>query len=460
MELALGINEESKEISEGQRIVEAEAPPKPPVHDAAISLDPEVSRWDRFWAWFFTEIFWTGRVILASCNRFYWDNGFGRAASLAYTTLLSVVPVTTLAFGFLASFAASQKYIPELQLFIFKQFAPPGKGVETVINDLARFSAQMPTVNVIVIFFVVLTSILLLNSVEYAVNEVWQVYEARSISHRVAIFCAILVIAPVLAVSGYYTFKIQLSTYLLEIGTPLYLTEMYNYLFGVLIDYVAFFSLYYLVPKAPVRFSSATFGAVLASMMFGLAKLSFAEYLARFDSFQTYSEIYGGTVAVIPFFLFWLYLSWAIVLVGAEACFQAQYLPKKGKLWKRKILSVGDGKMVLAVQALVVVARAYVEGRQPPTELELTDRLGCSAVVLRSALNALAIAGIITREEGGEQRLALMKAPDRISLEQIRECIFGDMGAMHFPDEMAKLFESFRVGSSRENMSLADLMKR
>lgn len=404
------------------------------------------------------DLIWTARVILSACSRFYWDNGFSRAASLAYTTLLSIVPVTALAFGFLASFAASKDYVPAVREFIFRQFAPSTHAVDEVIIALAQFSEKLPTVNVFVIAFVVATSILLLNSVEYVLNEVWQVYEARSMSQRVAIFCAILVIAPVLAISGYYTLKFQIVPLLEELRPGTGFAEFYSYLFGFLVDFVAFLSLYYLVPKAPVRITSATFGALIATLCFGLAKHGFAIYIARFYSFTTYAEIYGVTLAVIPIFLFWLYLSWTIVLLGAEMCFQAQYLPKSGRVWKRHYLSVGDGKMVLAMQVLVIVARAFHEGERLPTELELTERLGCSSVVLKGALNRLERAEVIARGDDGSQRVTLIRSAQKITLDEIRVALYGDMAAMHFPEEMARLFEFFKLGTDRKKVTLADVI--
>jgi YihY family inner membrane protein len=412
----------------------------------------------RFAPWFLSELRWFVRVVAASCDRFYWDNGFSKAASLAYSTLLSIVPMMALGFGFLASFAASKDHIPALRLFILKQFAPTTQGVDQVINNLAIYSEKLPTLNVFVLAFIVVTAILLLNSVEYALNEIWQVYEARSVSHRVAIFCAIIVIAPVLVISAYYTMKFRVAPLLEEMGTSQSVNTVYNGLLAFLIDYIAFLALYYLVPKAPVRFTSATFGAFLSALLFGVAKVAFGIYIVRFYSFDSYADVYGSTLAVIPIFLFWLYLSWTIVLLGAESCFQAQYLPKSGRFWKRSVLSVGDGKMVLALQSLVIIARAFIEGGKLPNELDIAERLGCSSVVLRPALNDLEIAEIIARGDSRDQPLTLMCDPGKITLEDIQHALFKSMASMHHPEEMTRLFSYFCDGHDRQKLTLADVL--
>lgn len=412
----------------------------------------------RMIVWLLRELRWFVRVVASSCDRFYWDNGFSKAASLAYSTLLSIVPITALCFGFLASFAASKEYVPAVRTFIFKQFAPSTQGVDAVIQQLVSYSDKLPSLNVFVIMFLVTTSLLLLNSIEYVMNEIWQVYEVRSISHRVAIFCAIIVITPVLLISFYYTMTFEIQPFLDELGTSDSLNAVYTALMGFLIDFSAFFSLYYLVPKAPVKLTSATFGAFLAAILFGPTKKGFALYIQHFYSFSSYVDVYGATLAVIPIFIFWLYMIWIIILLGAESCFQAQYLPREGKVWKRSVLSVGDGKMVLAVQALVIIARAFVQGSKLPNELEIAETLGCSSVVLKPALNALEQAEILARGDSRDMPLTLMCSPDMISLEEIRQALYKSMASMHYSDEMSRLFDSFREGQDRATVTLADIM--
>ena len=172
--------------------------------EIASTVSTKVSRFKRFVAWFVGELRWTRRVIISSCDRFYWDNGFSKAAALAYTTLLSLVPVTALGFSFLATFVAKNESIPELRNFIirlFKQFAPNAQAVgavDTVIIYITDFTKTIAStsINERAMVFLVITSILLLNSVEYGLNEIWKLFEAGGIPHRIARFGAILWFVP------------------------------------------------------------------------------------------------------------------------------------------------------------------------------------------------------------------------------------------------------------------------
>lgn len=405
------------------------------------------------------DLHWGCRVLISSGDRFYWDNGFSKAASLAYTTLLSLVPVTALGFSILASFVTSGEAIPQLREFIFRilrQFAPGTAAVDTVIQYLTEFSDTISSLNELAVVFLVVTSILLLNSVEYTLNEIWQVFEIRPIAHRVARFCAIIVIAPVLAISAYYTsahFRLEPLFENMAFSGYLFNT-VYNFTLPFFVDFVAFLALYYLIPKAPVRFAAATFGAFIAAILFGIAKEGFAIYVLRFSS---HAAIYG-TIATIPIFLFWLYLAWTIVLFGAEASYQAQYLPRTGKLWKRSVLALGDGQLLLAMQALVSIARAFRQAHKLPNDLELAERLGCSSVLLKPTLDILEKSGFIARGETRDMPLTLMRSPDKIHICDVHAALFKGRHGMHYPTEMRRVFESFSGSENAGKVSLAEII--
>jgi|GEM_PF-576199 len=412
---------------------------------------------------------WLVRVLISSCDRFYWDNGFSKAASLAYTTLLSLVPLMALLFGLLGSFAASSEHIGEIRAFIFKQFVPSLDAADTILHYLTTFSEQISNLNALVFATVVITSILLINSIEYTLNEIWQVNEARSIANRIAIFSAILVISPVLAVSAYYFTRFRVQPYLDDFGPggtaiASWLSTLDGLYFAAVpyfIDFLAFAALYMLVPKAVVRLRSALFGAFLAAILFGLAKWGFAVYIEHFAS---YAKIYS-TLAAIPIFLFWLYLAWSIVLLGAEASYQAQYLPRTGEaVWHRSLLSVGDGALLLAVQALVMVTRAFLKGQRLPSDLEVAEGLGCSTVVLNPALSALERARIVVRGDSADQPLTLLRSPDAITVADIHRALCAGRSScrerLHYPAELRATFAYFERPLGANDVTLAQIVSQ
>jgi membrane protein len=172
---------------------------------------------------------------------------------------------------------------------------------------------------------------------------------------------------------------------------------------------------------------------------------------------SAYERVYES-VALVPIFLIWLYVSWSIVLYGAEISYQAQHLPRSGQLWKRSFMSVGDGAMLLAVQSLVMVARAFSAGTKPPNELEIAESLGCSSVVLKSILDGLEQGGIIMRGDGRDMPLLLMKTPQAISVGDIQEAVFKRRDSMFLGEELSRMYRCFSPGSHPKSTSLEDLI--
>ncbi len=399
---------------------------------------------------FFGELRWLTRVFISSCDRFYWDNGFSRAASLAYSSLLSLVPLTALCFGVLAVFLQDPDRMAEVQKFLFKQFVPGTSVLQELLPYVQQFSENIRTLNFLVLLTLVVTSVLLLNSIEYTLNQVWQVYQPRPITDRLAIFCAIIVLMPFFAISGYYT-SAKVDTFFAGLGA---INRAYEEMLPVFIDFLAFLALYYLVPKAPVKVVPACFGAFMAALLFGAAKHWFAVYLVRFAS---YERVYAA-FALVPIFLFWLYISWTIVLFGAEVSYQAQHLPRSGSLWKRSLMAVGDGAMILAVQSLVLIVRAFQRGEEVPNELELAEKLGCSSVVLKASLDALEQSGMLMRGDGRDMPLLLMRAPETITMADIKDAVFKKRTGMLLGEELERMYQSFSNAAEPRNTTLIDIV--
>jgi membrane protein len=406
-----------------------------------VSLDTvtEALSPNSMFSWMSGEIKWVFRVIISSADRFYWDNGFSKAAALAYSSLLSMVPLTALCFAILGAFGSGTEHA-EVQRFLFQQFVPSGSVVEDLLPKIQDFSETIRSLNVVVIAALVITCLLLLSSIEYALNQVWQVYEARSLTDRTAIFCAIIVLVPFFAVSGYYT-STKVAPLMASYGP---LSALYQDTLPLLIDFLAFVALYYLVPKAPVRICPAAFGAFCAAACFGTAKFWFATYIVQFS---TYNAVYGS-IAIIPVFLFWLYVSWTIVLFGAELSYQAQNLPRFGKLWSRSLMTVGDAAMLLAVQALVLVVRAFNAGKKIPNEIELAE-----------SLDALEQAGIVMRGDGRDMPLLLMRSPESINISEIQGAVFKKRNSMILGKEIGRLYECYSAVKDPLKVSIADLCR-
>ena len=146
------------------------------------------------------------------------------------------------------------------------------------------------------------------------------------------------------------------------------------------------------------------------------------------------------------------------MLFGAEVSYQAQHLPRSGSLWKRSLMAVGDGAMILAVQSLILIVRAFQRGEEIPNELELAEKLGCSSVVLKASLDALEQSGMVMRGEGRDMPLLLMRAPDTITMADIKEAVFKKRSGLLLGEELERMYQSFSDSREPKQTTLVDII--
>lgn len=396
------------------------------------------------------------KVFVSASERFYWENLFSKAASLAYTTILSLVPVAFVGFGFLSSFALSMQELTKVREFIFNQFIPNQSTVNAILQKLAEIDEVIHSsgFSAVAISFFAVTALLLINAIEYALNEIWQVFEQREISRRIGIFSALLVVGPLLIITAYYTVQIKLAPYLLGLEVLASVSFAFNYVISLLIDLFAFFILYYFIPNAPVRATSALFGAITTSILFGLAKYVFTIYII---SFSSYDKLYGA-IAVIPIFLLWIYIAWSIILFGAEISYQYQNLTHDKKIFRKQVTTIGSASFVIAVEVLIIIAKSFQIGAHAPNEFEISDTIGCSSVVLHPIIVKLKKGNLIAQGDSREMPLMLLKSPQKISIKEIAVSLDllgqSDFNISSFAG-IAKAMGSLAI---EEDRSLADLL--
>ena len=95
------------------------------------------------------------------------------------------------------------------------------------------------------------------------------------------------------------------------IGAPLMIAY---FIFPILIECAVLTALYIIVPRVRVKFQDALLGAIFVTVVFEVSKKLFSLFILNFSN---YEAIYGA-IAAIPVLFVWIYISWWIVLIGAE----------------------------------------------------------------------------------------------------------------------------------------------
>jgi membrane protein len=341
-------------------------------------------------------------------RRFRDDNCFETAGALSYTTLFAIVPLLSAVLAMISLFPAFAALRGTLSNFIFRNFVP-GAG-ETVQGYLLEFADNASKLTVLGILVLLVSALLMMASIEDRLNRIWRVPVPRKGSSRFLMYWAALTLGPLLIVLA-----VAASSWVF--AQPFLKGAGQVGVFGLNVIKVMPFAstwaglalMYALIPNRRVRWRDALFGALVAALLFELARTLFTLYVS---SIANYNEVYGA-LAAIPIFLIWVFVSWVIVLLGATltaALTAFEYRPDD-ELLPEGCEFVG----LLRVLQRFVAAQRRGQGMREATFLECETFL--TADLLQRYLVDLRAAGMIQRDESGAW--VLVRDLDSVHLDDL-----------------------------------------
>ena len=226
------------------------------------------------------------------------------ASSLAYATILSIIPLLALSFAIFNAFGGLEKAYDQIMPFILSNLAQGSS--EEVMQTLKKFinNAHANTLGVGGLIGLILTSMLMLSSVERAINDVWHTPINRTWFQRIAAYWIFITLGPMalaLALGVATSSRIPLSN-LLPGGTGLFILTM-----------LGFSAVYKWVPNCKVRSRYALLSGFFVAVLWNILRQGYQLYLHYAVS---YNRIYGS-LGAIPVLLLWIYIAWFAVLSGA-----------------------------------------------------------------------------------------------------------------------------------------------
>lgn len=234
------------------------------------------------------------------------------AASLSFTTLLSIVPLVAVLLAIASIFPFFGSLLGQIDNFLVSNLLP-GKTGGVVAKYTYQFSQKASRLTVAGLVILAVTSLMLMSSIEKAFNHLWRVGKPRALVQRLALYGAVMVLGPLVAGALLAVSSFVISKSLGLFDEPLWLRQTLLKGLATFMLCAFFTFLYYAVPNARVQLRHALIGGALATAgVAGLQRL-FEYYLLKFPA---YTLIYGA-FATLPIFLLWTYLCWAVVLVGA-----------------------------------------------------------------------------------------------------------------------------------------------
>ncbi len=349
-------------------------------------------------------------------RRFQEERALQTAGSLSYTTLLSLVPLLTVALAIATAFPVFGQALEALQGFIVHNFLPDARAVKPVMDAINAFASNAARLTAIGLIGFMVTAVMLMLTIDNALRRIFRVQRERSVLHRAVVYWAVITLGPLLI-------GVSLSLSSIAVGASLgalKLGELEGEVLSVLpfvFTCVALGLLYAIVPFRHVELRHAVLGAVLAGIAFEFAKRGFAFYLSRVP---TYRLIYGA-FATVPIFLVWLYVSWVVVLAGAvfTAMLPGWHLRHAGARAAGSVFAE-------ALSVLSMLEQAQEKGRVPPLR-HLARQARLLPYECERILERAAELGWAARAEG--EGWVLARDPETVKVEDVFRAFVYDAAA-------------------------------
>lgn len=234
------------------------------------------------------------------------------AASLAYTTILSLVPMITIATILIGYLPRVIQVKNAFKTWLLDTYMPGGINQQVFIY-LDQFSAQARGLTLLGIAGLFVTAIMTLSVIEKAFNQIFKVHRSRPLLKKVLIYSAATFLGPILLGAGIYLSGALFSategwTEALSVGFSLIAT-----IAPIILAVLVFAVVYKVLPYSQILWKDAISGALFAAVSFELMKFGFALFLTHTAFYKT---VYGA-FAIFPLALLWIYLTWWITLAGA-----------------------------------------------------------------------------------------------------------------------------------------------
>ncbi|MCK5199793.1 MAG: YihY family inner membrane protein, partial [Spirochaetales bacterium] len=245
------------------------------------------------------------KFILRLSKEFKRDKCFIRASSLSYTSLLALVPLTALSFSLFTAFDTFSGVKESVQRSIVNLLVPTRQDEFMVYID--QFLDNSKTMGIIGLLLFAVTSIMLLNRISESFNAIWGSKNRRSFIGKFTSYSSVIVFGT-LFIGTSFTITAPIRNFLNGFPEIQFIIRWFFVLSPSIFIFFTFLLMITAIPAGMVKIKSSFLGAFIGTVLWGLARGAFTEgasYVIRM------SKIYGS-LAVIPIFLFWLYLIWII----------------------------------------------------------------------------------------------------------------------------------------------------
>src|SRR5579859_1796047 len=391
-----------------------------------------------------------------------------RASALAYATLLALIPMLAVVMSITSSFlkkegeAGIEKFIIKLvdsvtppaaistnavdnasgtvsqkssnsgdtetaEVLANQKAAATQKAVAGNINEFIQ-NTQSGALGVTGSVLLIFAAISMLSRIEATFNDIWGVARGRSWFMRIVLYWGVLSLAPILLVValGLATGPHLEATKHLLATLPFvgnFIIHFGFQLLPILLLCLTFGAFYMLMPNAKVHWRAALVGGFVGGLLFHLNNVVSVLYVSRVVS---NSKIYGS-LGLVPVFMIGLYLSWLILLFGAQVAYA--YQNRTTYLEERQVENINQrGREFVALRLMTLIGQRYLEGEPPAGIGKMSEQLGVPTRLVRQIMQTLASARLVAETAGVDPGYLPVRPMERITCHDILQALRSSHG--------------------------------
>jgi membrane protein len=364
------------------------------------------------------------------------NRGPVRAASLAYTTLLALVPLLAISLSVATLFLPRKEgerratlvaWIEEGVIRAAPTLGLSGEGgqaqraevADRIVSFVERIHLGGITATAAAGLIVV--AIGLLRTIEVAFNDIWGIPKGRSLLMSIVFYWAVITLGPavLLVTKGAKVLSIvaEHSSALQSHLVGQWILSLTIFISPALMA-LAFGALYLWMPNTRVQWRAALVGGAFASALWTLNNQLSSLYHSKV---LTYNAIYGS-LGALPIFLFGVYFTWMIVLLGAQVSYV--YQNRKAYLQERVAGRVHQQAREFAgLRLMTRIAREFTEGHPPSNTTRLSEELGIPPNLTKELLRLLNQSNLLIETRGTEASYLPSRPLARISVRDVLQAL-------------------------------------
>jgi membrane protein len=349
------------------------------------------------------------------------DQCLVRASGLAFASLIALVPLSALLFSLFSSLGSFSDLLDNFQRFLIRQLLPASQ--EEIMVYVRRFVENTRALGVVGLLFFLLTSILLLSTIQNNFNAVWGSRTRGKPLSKLVTYASILIVGSFVISIG-----LNLTGALRSVAVGLSLPDIEKsapFLLGIfpsLFIFLALLLMIRFIPSGAVHTGSALLAAAVGAAAWEIARRIFflwVTYVIRLS-------IMYGSLAAIPIFLAWLYVAWTIVLASLEIAYVHQHWRKTVPAKRREEMNPAEA-VLFGLEIYLAIADRFLRGQVPPSCASLSRELAAAEPDVKHFVDKFKTEKLVLATGKDQSGLVPSRSLDAIPVRELMHTLIGKL---------------------------------